>query len=167
VVAQGEAALATDDLRAALGKCLPDYMIPAAFVLLPALPLTPNGKIDCVALPEPGADGLPPSVAAIVAPRSDTERKLAAVWSELLRIESRQFGVDHDFFDLGGQSLRAMQVLARVRDLFGTTIKPARFFDEPTIAGLARLIEGNRHAGAGSEEGYSSLPAIKPRARRH
>jgi acyl carrier protein len=141
-------------------------MMPAAFVRLPSLPLTPNGKVDRKALPKPGVNDLPLVAASMVPPRSETERKLATLWSELLHVDSSHIGVDHDFFDLGGHSLRAMQVLARVRGLFGAAIGPIRFFDEPTIAGLARLIEESRTTAAATDAGAPSSPAILPRAGR-
>ncbi|HXU46443.1 MAG TPA: amino acid adenylation domain-containing protein, partial [Thermoanaerobaculia bacterium] len=101
-----------DDVRRHLERSLPNAMIPSAFVTLPALPLSPNGKVDRRALPEPERR----AGAGFVAPREEVERRIAAIWSQVLGIE--QVGVEDSFFDLGGHSLLAMQVVSRIRDAF-------------------------------------------------
>ena len=90
---------------------LPEYMVPVRWVQLEALPLTPNGKVDRKALPEPAGTDLPAQV--YVAPRTDTERTLAAIWQELLGIE--RIGIHEDFFSLGGHSLLAMRLVSAMR----------------------------------------------------
>ncbi len=119
-------------LRAALKQHLPDYMVPAAFVPLPALPLTPNGKIDRKALPAPdhGVD-----VVVASRPRDPVEEAIAGIWCELLHL--RQIGVDDNFFDLGGHSLLAIQLLSRLTDIFGVELPVRAVFEAPTIAELA------------------------------
>ncbi|HEY3570219.1 MAG TPA: amino acid adenylation domain-containing protein, partial [Thermoanaerobaculia bacterium] len=125
-------------LKARLRETLPEYMLPAAFVLLDALPLTPSGKVDRGALPAPAAraaaGGSPGE-----APRSDVERKIAALWQELLGVESP--GIDDDFFELGGHSLLASRLVARLGDVFGVEIPLQRPFEHPTLAGLALAVE--------------------------
>ncbi|GJG89254.1 hypothetical protein tb265_44350 [Gemmatimonadetes bacterium T265] len=123
------------ELRAYLRGRLPDYMVPAAVVVLDALPLTANGKVDRGALPAPmpNADGPAP-----VAPRDDVERVVAEVWGEVLgRVPP---GVETSFFDLGGHSLLATRVVARLLKIFRTPLPLRRFFDAPTVAGVARTL---------------------------
>ncbi|HEX6291020.1 MAG TPA: amino acid adenylation domain-containing protein [Herpetosiphonaceae bacterium] len=123
-------------LRAYLKDRLPDYMIPASFVVLDALPLTPNGKIDHAALPEPRhADR---DSAASVAPRTPIEELLAGIWAEVLG--AQQVGIHDHFFDLGGHSLLATQIVSRVHDVFGLDLPPRSVFESPTIAALAATI---------------------------
>jgi amino acid adenylation domain-containing protein/FkbM family methyltransferase len=136
-----------EGLRAGLAASLPGYMVPPAFVLLPALPLTPNGKADRRALA-----GIAPGTAAgpghggYVAPRTATETLLAAIWVEVLRAE--RVGVTDDFFQLGGHSLLATQVASRVRRALGVEIAVRRLFEARTVATLALEIEGLQTAAA-------------------
>ena len=131
-------ALPVEALRQHLGATLPPYMIPAAFERLDAFPLNNNGKLDMDALPVPGAATA--AAAASAAPETDTEKKLAELWCELLRIDSS--GVDDNFFALGGHSLLAIQVLAKLNDTFKTKLTLADFFETSTIRGLAVRIDG-------------------------
>src|SRR5207244_10213852 len=108
VVAESEPA--TEELLATLRDALPAPMIPTRFVRLPSLPLTPSGKVDRKALPEPGESA---RATDYVAPRTQVEESVAAIWSELLGVE--QVGVFDDFFALGGHSLLATQVVIRIR----------------------------------------------------
>ncbi|HVV70122.1 MAG TPA: condensation domain-containing protein, partial [Verrucomicrobiae bacterium] len=116
---------------------LPGYMVPAAFILLNELPLTPAGKIDRRALPSPG-NTRPELDQEYVPPRLPIEEALAAIWSEVLDL--KPIGVHDRFFDLGGDSLLAIQVISRIRDTLQTEVPLGQFFNQPTIAGLARLI---------------------------
>jgi amino acid adenylation domain-containing protein len=127
----------THDLRAFLKKTLPDYMIPALFVTMEALPLTPNGKVDRRALPVP--DGARPDLASsFVAPTTPVETTLAAIWCEVLKLE--RVGVEDNFFDLGGYSLAAVQVVSRVRETFQVELALRSLFETPTVAGLAQAV---------------------------
>jgi hypothetical protein len=117
---------------------MPDYMIPAAFVMLDVLPRTPNGKLDRRALPAP-VDALPAQHDAYTAPHTDVERALAAIWGALLSRE--HIGVYDDFFALGGHSLLATRVMAQVRDSFELELPLRSIFEKPTIAELAATIE--------------------------
>src|SRR5260370_28325508 len=96
-----EKALTVAELCAHLAKWLPDYMLPTYFVRLDSLPLTPNGKIDRKALPALCYENIQPAH-DFVGPRTETEKALAAIWSELLYVET--IGINDDFFDLGAQS---------------------------------------------------------------
>jgi amino acid adenylation domain-containing protein len=127
-------------LKELVKEHLPPYMWPSSFVLLDEMPLTPNGKIDRRALPPP--EGLrPESQGTFVAPRTHVERKLADIWSQLLGVS--QVGVLDNFFDMGGHSLLATQFVSRVREAFRMEMPLRQLFEQPTIAGLAKLIEGS------------------------
>ncbi|HVT61657.1 MAG TPA: amino acid adenylation domain-containing protein [Thermoanaerobaculia bacterium] len=129
---------AAGELRAFLRQSLPDYMVPASFQLLVALPLTGNGKIDRRALPAPGKQ---PAEAArdYAAPRTDVETALAAICGEALGVE--RLGIHDDFFELGGDSLMAVRAIFRIRKTVGVELPVRSFFDAPTVAGLAELVE--------------------------
>jgi len=136
VVAHTGAALSIDELRASLKKTLPIYMVPARFVPLDALPLTPNGKVDRKALPSPATETA--DVGKGGAPTSDTQKAVAAMWQEILNIDS--IGIDEDFFDLG-DSLNAIELVEQIDVTFGVTINLASLFEQMTIAKLAELID--------------------------
>jgi amino acid adenylation domain-containing protein len=127
-----------NELREHLRRSLPDYMVPAAFVFLPALPLTANGKVDRQALPRPG-QRRPEERRRYVAPRSQVETVLATICGEALGVE--RLGVDDDFFELGGDSLMAVRAIFRIRKAVGVELPVRSFFDAPTVAGLAALVE--------------------------
>jgi len=132
-------ALSPAELRAYLSKELPDYMLPAHFFRLPRLPLTSNGKVDRNELPI-GSDADSQPERDVVQPRTDTERVLAAIWSQLLNVQ--HVGVNDDFFELGAQSLLAIRAVSRIRDTFGVDVALRNLFERPTVAGLAEVIDG-------------------------
>jgi amino acid adenylation domain-containing protein/non-ribosomal peptide synthase protein (TIGR01720 family) len=132
---------AARELREHLRALLPDFMVPSAFAWLDALPLTPNGKVDRRALPDPAAPASP----VPTTPRTPTEEVIAEIWAEVLGVES--VGVEDDFFLLGGHSLRATQVLARVKRTLGVEVPLRVLFENPTVAGLAAWVEA---AGGGA-----------------
>ncbi len=123
------------ELRQFLRDRLPDYMVPSAFVFLETLPLTPNGKVDRAALPAPEA---PRGEDAANPPRSALERTIAAVWQEVLQLE--RVGVHENFFDLGGHSLRMMQVHGKLRQALDRDIAMVDLFRHPTVAALAAAL---------------------------
>jgi amino acid adenylation domain-containing protein len=125
-------------LRSFLQTQLPDYMVPAAFVVLDALPLTANGKVDRQALPAPD-QARPPACESFVAPRTSTEELLLGIWACLLKVES--IGIHDNFFALGGHSLLAVQVMSRLRKVFQVDVTLRALFDAPTVAALARHVE--------------------------
>ncbi|RKH59280.1 non-ribosomal peptide synthetase, partial [Corallococcus interemptor] len=131
-------ALDVTALRAHLKQHLPEYMVPAAFVPLEALPLTSNGKVDRKALPAPDATVLRASH-AYEAPASPLEEKLAALWSEVLRVPA--VGRTDNFFELGGHSLLATQLVARVRAALDIELPLRALFEAPTIAALAEKVQ--------------------------
>jgi thioesterase domain-containing protein/acyl carrier protein len=124
-------------LRDFLKATLPDYMIPAAFVPLESLPLTPNGKVDRKALPSP--DGLAlASGGEHITPRSESEKRLAALWAEVLGREA--IGIRNNFFDLGGNSLSAVRLMNRIEREFERTAPLSLLFQNPTIETLASAL---------------------------
>jgi myxalamid-type nonribosomal peptide synthetase MxaA len=142
--------LSPTELRAFLAGRLPEYMIPAAFVVLRTLPLTPSGKLDSRGLPEPsGADRMASS-AAHVPPRTPVEESLCGIWRDLLKLD--RVGVHDSFFDLGGHSLLLAPLMIRVRDVFQLRVGMRDVFDRPTVAELAAWIEELRAGQATSRE---------------
>ncbi|MFD7841295.1 condensation domain-containing protein, partial [Streptomyces sp. NPDC059761] len=124
-------------LRTELGRSLPEYMVPAAYVELEALPLTPNGKLDKRALPAPEQDAF--ARGTYIAPRNETEERIAAVWAEVLGLE--QVGVEDSFFDLGGDSIRAVALVGALRNT-GFDVAVRDVFAARTVAALGELLEG-------------------------
>ncbi|WP_050526994.1 non-ribosomal peptide synthetase [Pseudorhodobacter aquimaris] len=114
-------------LRTQLAGSLPAYMIPAQYVCLAAFPLNPNGKIDRAQLPRPDADAQP----ARRAPVTETEVLLQGIWADVLKQDG--FGIDDNFFDLGGDSVRAIQIASRAKER-GLTLTPAQMFENQTVA---------------------------------
>ncbi len=137
---QEGAAPSSAELRQVLGMRLPEFMVPSAFVVLEALPETANGKVDRKALPMPEDGG--PSTVDYVAPQTPLEETLSLIWAEVLSLE--RVGVKDNFFELGGHSLLATQVLSRVSNELGLGLPVSSLFEEPTVHGLARGIEGQR-----------------------
>jgi amino acid adenylation domain-containing protein len=149
VARQGTADVAAPGLRAFLQERLPDYMIPAAFVLLDALPLNSNGKVNRDALPAPDQLRDEPEH-EYVAPRTPVEELLASVWQQLLGVE--RVGIHDNFFALGGHSLLATQVVSQLRKAFRIELPLRTLFERPDLAQLAESIEatlkGGREASA-------------------
>jgi hypothetical protein len=114
---------------------LPAYMMPAQFVILDQLPLTANGKVDRRALPAPASEN--PLDGERIPPRTEAEKKVAAVWQEVLGRNS--FDVRQDFFKTGGHSLLATQVASRLSEVFGVEVPVVAVFEHPTIETLAGI----------------------------
>src|SRR6202158_4561706 len=112
-------------------------MVPSQFVFLDSMPLTLNGKIDRKALPAPTRENVP-RTRKFVAPSTDTERALAAIYSGLLKVE--RIGIHDDFFDLGGHSLMAIKAVSKIRDVFGVELPLATLLEAPTIAELSKIL---------------------------
>ncbi|HSE18129.1 MAG TPA: amino acid adenylation domain-containing protein [Pyrinomonadaceae bacterium] len=144
-------------LRSALAEQLPDYMLPASFVVLDEWPLTPGGKIDLHALPKPDSAKLQ-GQGPLVAPRTPVEETLASIWSELLG--RARVGIHDNFFESGGHSLLATQLISRVREKFQVEVTLRQLFERPTIELFATVIEEAQH---GRKE--LQTPAIVPLAR--
>jgi amino acid adenylation domain len=136
VVASGDAPTA-GALREHLKTKLPDYMVPSAFVSLESLPLTPNGKVDRKALPAPGA---PEPAGSYVAPRDALEVMLCRIWEDALGVKS--VGVKDNFFDLGGNSLLAVRLVAQIRKQFNGEVPINALFQKATVEQLAEALRG-------------------------
>ncbi|MGH9894236.1 MAG: phosphopantetheine-binding protein, partial [bacterium] len=121
-------------LRRFLQERLPEYMVPAAFVIMDRFPLNPNGKVDRRALAQIRVDRYQLPEEAFVAPRTPEEETAAGIWAEVLGIE--RVGLHDDFFALGGNSLTGMALLNRMQQRFNRRISLAELFTAPTIAGL-------------------------------
>ncbi|MDJ0728292.1 MAG: amino acid adenylation domain-containing protein [Prochloraceae cyanobacterium] len=134
-------------LRTFLKEKLPDYMIPAAFVILESFPLTPNGKIDRRALPTPEISSFSGNKELIL-PRNEMESKLARIWSQLLNIEP--VGVKDSFFDLGGHSLLAINLMSQIQQQFNKKLPLATLFTDRTIEDLAKRIDNKKDFTANS-----------------
>ena len=128
----------TVDLREYLRQKLPDYMVPAAYVLLDKLPLTPNGKLERSALPAP-EQSMMSDDGDYDAPRTEAEKALAEMWAEVLRLP--RVGVNDNFFELGGHSLLGIQLMSRMRQQFRVELPLRTLFETPTIAALGSLLE--------------------------
>ncbi len=125
-------------LRGHLEEKLPDYIIPASFVLLDSLPLTPNGKVDRRALPAPD-ESRPEQAGNFVPPSTPVEELLSRLWAEVLGVE--RVGMRDDFFALGGHSLLATRLVSRVRESFGVELPVRSLFETPTVRDVAAHIE--------------------------
>ncbi|RYZ34547.1 MAG: amino acid adenylation domain-containing protein, partial [Myxococcaceae bacterium] len=137
VTAEEGVALEASALRSHVKQRLPEYMVPSAYVVLEVLPLTPNGKVDRRALPAPEARS--PEPERFVAPRTATEQKLAAIFADVLNVES--ISLDGDFFELGGHSLLATQLVSRVREELRVELPLRDVFEASTVEKLALRIE--------------------------
>ncbi|HEX8495517.1 MAG TPA: amino acid adenylation domain-containing protein [Pyrinomonadaceae bacterium] len=132
-VADEEAASA-GELRRYLKENLPDYMVPSSFVRLEQMPLTPNGKVDRRALPEPSQIEVERD-ACYVAPQTEIEREIAAIWQATLGVE--HVGLDDNFFDLGGHSLLLIRVHKKLTEVVGRDVAIVELFRHPTVRALA------------------------------
>ncbi|MDQ1352897.1 MAG: tyrocidine synthetase, partial [Acidobacteriota bacterium] len=126
------------ELREYLAQKLPDYMIPAYFVTMERFPLTARGKIDRNSLPEPGIE----VEENIIAPANETEKKLLKIWAEVLRKDESKISVEANFIDLGGHSLKAATLAAKIHKEFNVNVPLADFFKALTIRGLSQYIKG-------------------------
>ncbi len=135
------------ELQFYLKQKLPNFMLPSFYVCLEDLPLTPNGKINRDALPPP--DPKTQLKAIYVEPKTDTEKRIAAIWQELLSVD--KVGIDDNFFNLGGHSLLATQMISRLRAAFEIDLPLRTVFDRPTVAALASVITERLLAEAESD----------------
>ncbi len=132
-----------DELRSFIAQKVPNYMVPAFFVLLPALPMTPSGKVDRRALPMPDYIRQD-SAATFVAPQDEIELKLTQIWQQVLGVKS--IGIQDNFFDLGGHSLLAVYLFDEIEKVWNQTLPLATLFQSPTIETLANILR---------QEGYT------------
>ena len=158
VVIKPDSPVLTTELREFLAHHLPDYMIPSAFMFLKALPLSANGKIDRKMLPS--FDQRRPALSnSLIDPRSDLEFLLKETWEKVLNVHP--IGMQDSFFDLGGQSMLAIRLVASIEKTIGKTLPPSSLFQAPTIELLAELLRKNERS-----EDWSCLIPIQPRGTR-
>ncbi|MTJ08355.1 MULTISPECIES: non-ribosomal peptide synthetase [unclassified Anabaena] len=150
--------LTSSKLRQFLKEHLPEYMIPAAFVMLKTLPLTPNGKVDRLVLPKPETTNSELE-AAFVAPGTALEAKLAEIWCTVLHRE--QVGIYDNFFELGGHSLLITSVISRIQEHFSIVLPLRSLFTAPTIAELSQVIIAHQLDAITVD----TLPPLVPQAR--
>ena len=138
-----------DELREHAVSALPEYMVPTDFVLLERLPLTPNGKLDPAALPDPAT--VEPAAPAGDEPQGEFEKLIASVWSGVL--ERDRVGVEDNFFALGGHSLMALRVVARLKKDLGFSMAVKDVYKHPRLGDLAAYAQSMAAASAGTGEG--------------
>ncbi len=148
----------TDELRAFLAARVPDYMLPGFFVTLTAFPLTPNGKINRSALPAPRQTESSSSAAAYVEARTETEKQVAGIWREVLGLP--KISVDDQFLHIGGHSLLAVRIVARIRTLMRIEVPPRVIFDRATIGALSNYID---RQGPGTDIASSQITRVERR----
>jgi amino acid adenylation domain-containing protein len=159
IAGEREGAFSVGEVRDSLRSQLPEYMVPAAFVVLDSLPLTPSGKLNRRALPEPRHTQIN-TQGSIVKPRDSTEEQLVQIWESVLGVSP--IGITQNFFDLGGHSLLAVQLMVRIEEVFETSLDlNTLWFEATTIETLAPLVRGED-----IEKKYSYLVRIKPEGSR-
>ena len=137
VVAHEGKAVDPEAIKAYVATRLAEFMVPSRIVPLAAIPLSPNGKVDRAALPDPSASRA--SSPDLVAPRSEIERRMAAIWQELLRRD--RVGMHDDFFALGGHSLLAVMLVSRIERDFGVKVRLSSVLQNPTVGKLAAAVQ--------------------------
>jgi amino acid adenylation domain-containing protein len=140
-----------EELKIYLKEKLPSYMVPNYYVKLENIPLTSNGKVDRKGLPNPEGTGL--KQGEYVSPRTEIEKKLVKIWSEVLGIEEDTLSIKADFFDLGGHSIKAIRLLGQVHKQLGVKIALKELFTHPTIEQISKLINASS-----AQEDYTSIP---------
>ncbi|HVF90509.1 MAG TPA: amino acid adenylation domain-containing protein [Blastocatellia bacterium] len=149
IVREESGMMSQGELRGYVKERLPEYMVPKAFVMMEKMPLLSNGKLDRRALPEPEA-ARPELEPGYVAPHTAMEEVLAELWRDVLGIQ--KVGVNTNFFSLGGHSLLATQLITRVRDTFQVELPLKKFFENPTITGLAATVAESQAEKADESE---------------
>jgi len=137
LVAEPGATVDPGSLPGRLAEHVPLHMIPASFTVVDSLPLNANGKLDRARLPEP----VVATELTRVPPATETERMIAGIWQGLLNVELDRIGQHDSFFQLGGSSLQATQLLSRIRDAFYLTLQPRQLFTHSTLRQLATLVD--------------------------
>lgn len=151
ITCRNEPKVSASELREFLSEFLPTYMIPSYFVILDTIPLTPNGKIDRKALPAPKVV----TEKSQVPPRNEIEKKLSVIWSEVL--SHPQVGIDDNFFQLGGHSLKATAAISRIQKELNIKLPLIEFFKTPTIRGLVDSLKSPGYRK------YKSIPPVEKR----
>jgi tyrocidine synthetase-3 len=143
VVADAREGLDGPEIKKYLSRDLPDYMIPSYIIILDKMPLTPNGKVDHASLPLP-EEGAAAQHSVYTGPRSQLERKLVDVWLEILNIDREHLGIDTNFFEVGGHSLKAASLISKIHKVFDVKVPLTEIFIRPTIRELASSLEESK-----------------------
>lgn len=144
IIGQVKSQIDYSEVKTFLKSKLPDYMIPTYFIPCPSFPLNSNGKIDRNALKTLAQQELKQNRKKIVAPKTDEEKKISAIWQELLA-DIDNISIHDNFFDLGGHSLLATQAITRIQNTFQVDIPFNKFFESPTVADLSKYVLTARH----------------------
>ena len=140
LIAYTTAEATAEELKAYLKESLPSYMVPNYYVRLESIPLTRNGKVDRKALPDPEGTGL--QQATYIAPTTETEKKLVKIWSEVLGVEEATLSINADFFDLGGNSLKAIRLITKIHQSLNMRLMISYLFIYSDLESLARMLDG-------------------------
>jgi acyl carrier protein len=165
-IASWSQSLSATTLREFLSQRLPEVMIPSAFVLLNELPLTPNGKVDRKSLPPPEVSAIE-SMKNYVAPQTPIEQMLERIWAEVLKLE--RVSIIDNFFEIGGHSLSATQVVSRIRNALSIDLPLRWLFEAPTIKRLSEVIvaaSGRAAETVGNVLGVTRKSSSNPEAER-
>lgn len=157
-----EKKLRVEELRKFLSVQLPDYMLPSYFINLETMPLTPNGKLNRKALPSPEIN----IGDNYLAPSNEVEEKIVEIWAETLKINKDLISVDKSFFVLGGDSMKAINILAKINNAFSVTIEMGTFYNNPKVSQLAEIChidENSAESALERSEIEANLQAIKDR----
>src|SRR5262249_31747523 len=150
VVPKNKQSVSTEGITQYLRKTLPEYMVPAHFVVLDELPLLPTGKIDRKALPSPEKYRLPTGAL----PQNSVETQMIAIWQNVL--QTSEVGPEDNFFDLGGHSFLAVRLFSQIERIFGKRLPLATLFQAPTVKELALIV-----AQSTPERSWSSLVTLQ------
>jgi acyl carrier protein len=129
-----------EELKTYLKERLPSYMVPNYYVKLESIPLTSNGKVDRKALPDPEGTGM--QQATYIAPKTETEKKLVKIWSEVLGTKEEEIGLYSDFFALGGNSLKAIRLITKIHQSLNIRLMISDLFFYSNLETLARMLDG-------------------------
>jgi thioesterase domain-containing protein/acyl carrier protein len=158
VVAEAGRQIEPDLMREGLADQLPLYMVPGSVLVLPELPLTGNGKLDLARLPDPESK----PATGYVAPSTPTHRRLVDTWRGLLDLPADGIGIHDTFFNLGGNSLQATQLISRIREGFGVKLHPRELFANPTLDQLAIRLDRTDHQPGPYDDARRPMSALVP-----
>jgi amino acid adenylation domain-containing protein len=142
--ARGSAKQLIAELQEMLAERLPKPMVPSFFVLLESLPLTQSGKLDRKALPAPVVEQVVRDTQRYVAPATDTERTMAQIWAQILKVDPAVVSAELGFFEMGGHSISLMLLLSSIQSQFGVSLGVREAFKDPSVKGLAAMVDGKQ-----------------------
>jgi amino acid adenylation domain-containing protein/non-ribosomal peptide synthase protein (TIGR01720 family) len=131
-----------EELKIYLKEKLPGYMVPSYYVKQESIPLTTNGKVDRKSLPDPEGTGV--QQATYIAPKTETEKKLVKIWSEVLRAKEEEIGLESDFFALGGDSIKAIRLIHLVESQLNSTVKISHLLQNNVLKDFVKMVEINK-----------------------